>query len=62
MGKLEGKIAVVTGGSRDIGRSIAIKLAKEKGFVNSGDLVINLTSMPVEDRGMVNTMRISEVK
>ncbi len=29
MGKLEGKIAVVTGGSRDIGRSIAIKLAKE---------------------------------
>ena len=29
MGKLDGKIAVVTGGSRDIGRSIAIKLAKE---------------------------------
>ncbi|WP_350291503.1 glucose 1-dehydrogenase [uncultured Croceitalea sp.] len=29
MGKLEGKIAVVTGGSRDIGRAIAIKLAKE---------------------------------
>jgi len=38
------------------------KLVKEKGFVNPGDLVINLTSMPVEDRGMVNTMRISEVK
>lgn len=29
MGKLEGKIAVVTGGSRDIGRAVAIKLAKE---------------------------------
>ncbi|MGX1930593.1 SDR family NAD(P)-dependent oxidoreductase [Flagellimonas sp. 2504JD4-2] len=29
MKKLEGKIAVVTGGSRDIGRAIAIKLAKE---------------------------------
>ena len=28
MGKLEGKIAVVTGGSRDIGRAIAIKLAE----------------------------------
>lgn len=29
MTKLKGKIAVVTGGSRDIGRAIAIKLAKE---------------------------------
>lgn len=29
MNKLSGKIAVVTGGSRDIGRAIAIKLAKE---------------------------------
>ena len=28
MGKLDGKIAVVTGGSRDIGRAIAIKLAQ----------------------------------
>ena len=29
MSKLKGKIAVVTGGSRDIGRAIAVKLAKE---------------------------------
>ncbi|NJB37696.1 SDR family NAD(P)-dependent oxidoreductase [Croceivirga sp. JEA036] len=33
MGKLEGKIAVVTGGSRDIGRAIAVKLAKEGAHV-----------------------------
>ena len=29
MGKFNGKVAVVTGGSRDIGRSISIKLAQE---------------------------------
>lgn len=37
-------------------------LAKEKGFANSGDMLINLAAMPIVDRGMVNTLRISEVK
>lgn len=38
------------------------RLASKMGYVDSGDLVINLTSMPVEERGMVNTLRITEVK
>jgi len=37
------------------------KISKEKGFVKSGDLMINLTSMPVEAKGMVNTLRVSEI-
>lgn len=38
------------------------RIAKEKQFVKSGDLIINLTSMPVEEHGMVNTLRVSEIK
>ena len=37
------------------------RIIKEKGFVKSGDLVINLASMPAEDKGMVNTLRVSEI-
>ena len=37
------------------------KLTKEIGFVQEGDLMINLTSMPVEAEGMVNTLRVSEI-
>ncbi len=38
------------------------KIAKERGFVKKSDYVINLTSMPVEAKGMVNTLRVSEIK
>lgn len=38
------------------------RIAKEKGFVKNGDLMINLTSMPAKERGMVNTLRVSEIK
>ncbi|NQX80854.1 MAG: pyruvate kinase [Flavobacteriaceae bacterium] len=37
-------------------------IAKENGCVKPGDLAVNLTSMPVKTQGMVNTMRISEIK
>ena len=38
------------------------RIIKEKGFVKAGDLAINLTAMPVEERGMVNTLRVSVIK
>ncbi|WP_196891282.1 pyruvate kinase [Aureivirga marina] len=36
--------------------------AKEKGIVKDGDFVVTLTSMPVKAKGMVNTLRISEIE
>lgn len=38
------------------------RIAKEFGFVKKGDMLINLAAMPVADKGMVNTMRISEIE
>lgn len=37
------------------------KITLEKGFANKGDFVINLNAMPVKEKGMVNTMRISQL-
>jgi len=37
-------------------------MAKEKGFVEKGDILINLAAMPVADKGMVNTLRVSEIE
>lgn len=34
----------------------------EKGFVKPGDLLVNLAAMPVTAKGMVNTLRISEIE
>lgn len=38
------------------------KMAKENGFVQKGDMLINLAAMPVTDKGMVNTLRVSEIE
>ncbi|MEN8816048.1 MAG: pyruvate kinase [Nonlabens sp.] len=38
------------------------KFAKDKKFVEKGDFLINLVSMPVANQGMVNTLRVSEVE
>lgn len=37
-------------------------LANERGYLKDGDYAINITSMPVKQRGMANTMRITEYK
>jgi pyruvate kinase len=37
------------------------KIAKSKGFVTKGEMVINLAAMPIADKGMVNTLRVSEI-
>ncbi len=38
------------------------KMAKKQGFVVKGDILINLAAMPVTDKGMVNTLRVSEIE
>ena len=37
------------------------RIAHEKGFVEKGDYLINLAAMPIADKGMVNTLRVSKV-
>jgi pyruvate kinase len=37
------------------------KITLEKGYAHKSDFVINLTSMPVADKGMVNTLRVSQL-
>jgi len=37
-------------------------IAKEKGYVRAGDFTINLASMPIKEKGMVNTIRVSEIE
>jgi pyruvate kinase len=38
------------------------EIAKVNGYVKKGDMLINLAAMPVADKGMVNTLRISEIE
>jgi len=38
------------------------EIAKQKGYVKKGDMLINLAAMPVVSKGMVNTLRISEIE
>jgi len=38
------------------------QIAHDQGYVKKGDMVINLTSTPVIKKGMVNTLRLSEIE
>lgn len=38
------------------------EIARTKGFVDKGDFLINLAAMPVTEKGMVNTLRVSEIE
>lgn len=37
------------------------KIATNKGYVKPGEFLINLAAMPIIDKGMVNTLRVSQV-
>ena len=37
-------------------------ICKDKKYVKKGDMVINLAAMPIANKGMVNTLRVSEME
>lgn len=37
------------------------QIAVDNGFVHKGDFLINLASMPIAEKGMVNTLRVTQV-
>ncbi len=38
------------------------RIATEKGLVSKGDMLINLAAMPIANKGMVNTLRVTEIE
>lgn len=37
-------------------------IACKKGYLDVGDMLISLAAMPIKDRGMVNTLRVTEIQ
>jgi len=37
-------------------------IACEKGYLDVGDMLISLAAMPMKDKGMVNTLRVTEIE
>lgn len=38
------------------------QICKDKKYVKKGDMIINLAAMPIANKGMVNTLRVSEME
>ncbi|WP_373518786.1 pyruvate kinase [Pricia sp.] len=38
------------------------RIACQKGFLEVGDMLISLAAMPIKNKGMVNTLRVSEIE
>ncbi len=38
------------------------KIACKKGFLDVGDMLISLAAMPIKEKGMVNTLRVTEIE
>lgn len=38
------------------------QIACDKGFLETGDMMISLAAMPIKDKGMVNTLRVTEIE
>ena len=38
------------------------RMACEKGFLNVGDMLVSLAAMPIKTKGMVNTLRVTQIE
>jgi pyruvate kinase len=38
------------------------RMAFKKGFLEVGDMLVSLAAMPIKDKGMVNTLRVTEIE
>lgn len=47
--------------STDAGIQLSHEILTRKGYLNAGDVVINLASMPIQERQRTNTLKISQI-
>jgi pyruvate kinase len=36
-------------------------MATKLGYLKKGDMLVSLAAMPIQEKGMVNTLRVSEI-